>query len=516
MEQTKRKHTGIVLAALLLGILMSAMDNTIITTATATIVGDIGGLDRFVWVSSAYMISEMAGMPIFGKLSDMYGRKRFFLFGIIVFIIGSVLCGTAQTMDQLILYRIIQGISGGALIPIAFTIMYDLVPLEERGKLGGMFGAVFGLASILGPLLGAFITEYLNWHWIFFINLPLGIAALAGVAFFYHEAAVVSKQRIDWAGAISLVSSVVSLMLALELGGKTYAWGSAIVLSLFALSVISLLIFIIAELRAAEPIISFRMFTNRLYATSNAIATFGGAAFITASVFIPIYIQGVQYGTAVNSGLVLLPMMLSTVVSSTIGGFLMNKFSYRSIMIPATVIFAAGFYLLSTITPGSGQLFVTISLVIAGLGIGFSFPVLGNASIHPFPANQRGTASSTLTFMRSLGMAVGVTIFGIIQNHLFVKHIPTDVSTGSVGEEAVASQLLSGDAHILLEASSREQIPQGMLQAISGALSSSVALTFAWALVPAALTIVFSLAMSKEKLLAQPSAKTGASVTSVS
>lgn len=198
----QRKNVGIVVAGLLLGILMASMDNTIVATAMGTIVGELGGLDKFVWVTSAYMVAEMAGMPIFGKLSDMYGRKKFFIFGILMFMLGSILCGTADSIVQLSIYRAVQGIGGGALVPIAFTIMFDAVPAESRGKLGGLFGAVFGLSSIFGPLLGAYITDYIKWEWIFYINLPLGLIAFVMIAFFYKESVQHSKQRIDWAARL--------------------------------------------------------------------------------------------------------------------------------------------------------------------------------------------------------------------------------------------------------------------------------------------------------------------------
>ncbi|MBP1965621.1 MDR family MFS transporter [Paenibacillus aceris] len=508
MSLQKKNNLGIVFAGLLLGILMASMDNTIVTTAMGTIIGDLGGLDKFVWVSSAYLISEMAGMPIFGKLSDMYGRKIFFIFGILVFMLGSILCGTAQTMIQLSIYRAIQGISGGAIIPIAFTIMYDVVPSNSRGKLGGLFGAVFGIASIFGPLLGAFITDHINWHWVFYINLPIGFLALIFVAFFYKESHEHSKQKIDWLGAFTLVGAIVCLMFALELGGRQLAWNSALIISLFGGFALMTVLFLIAEVRAAEPIISFDMFRKRLYAMSNATAIFGGAAFVITSVYTPIFIQGVLGGSATNSGLVLLPMMLGTVVTATIGGFLMQKFSYRAIMIPASVMFAVGIYLLTTLSSSSSQLIVTMYMIIVGLGIGFSFSVLGNASIHSFDANQRGSASSTLTFLRSLGMTIGITIFGIIQSHTFMNKLASDAH--------VKDQLPQGMANnSLLDPAMRVQIPSSILDKITEALSSSIVLTFGWALVPAILALLTATAMSNEKLETDPDSKSKAEASAI-
>jgi EmrB/QacA subfamily drug resistance transporter len=507
MLQQKNNKLGIVIAGLLLGILMASMDNTIVTTAMGTIVGDLGGLDKFVWVSSAYMIAEMAGMPIFGKLSDMYGRKKFFVFGIFVFMLGSILCGTAESMIQLSIYRAIQGISGGAIIPIAFTIMYDVVSAENRGKLGGLFGAVFGIASIFGPLLGAFITDHINWHWVFYINLPIGLLALIFVAFFYKESHEHSKQKIDYWGALTLVGAIVCLMFGLELSGRPLTVNSGLIISLYGGFGVMTVLFLIAEARAAEPIIPFAMFRKRLYAMSNATAIFGGAAFVITSVYTPIFIQGVLGGSATNSGLVLLPMMLGTVVTATIGGFLMNKFSYRAIMIPASMLFAVGIYLLTTLSSGSSQLIVTMYMIIVGLGIGFSFSVLGNASIHFIDANQRGAASSTLTFLRSLGMTVGITIFGIIQSHAFMKKLASDANF----KDQLPQGMALNDPHALLDPAIRMNIPASVLDVITQALSSSIVLTFGWALVPAMLTVLSAIAMSKEKLEADPEVNTKAS-----
>jgi EmrB/QacA subfamily drug resistance transporter len=443
------------------------------------------------------MIAEMAGMPIFGKLSDMYGRKRFFIFGLIVFMLGSILCGTASSIVQLSIYRAIQGIGGGALVPIAFTIMFDAVPPETRGKLGGLFGAVFGMSSIFGPLLGAYITDHINWQWVFWINLPLGVLAFVFIAGYYKESHEHSRQKIDWWGALTLVGAIVCLMFALELGGKQYAWSSAPILGLFVGFAALALLFLLAETRAAEPIISFRMFANRLYATSNGIAIFGGAAFITASVYIPIFIQGVLGGSATNSGLVLLPMMVSSVVTATIGGFAMNKLSYRAIMIPASVILVAGSAALSLLSPDTSRLKITMFMILVGLGIGASFSVLSNAAIHSFDVRQRGSASATLNFLRSLGMTIGITVFGIVQNHVFTGKMAQSMGGGASG---LPGGLQSSDPHALLDPAQRAQIPGAVLERITDGLSSSIVHTFAWAVLPAVIALVFAVAMSKEKL----------------
>ena len=494
----KGNNMGVIVAGLLLAILMASMDNTIVATAIGTIVGELGGFDKLMWVTSAYLVAEMAGMPIFGKLSDMYGRKRFFIFGIIVFMGGSALCGTADTIVQLSIYRAIQGIGGGALVPIAFTIMFDVVPADKRGKLGGLFGAVFGLSSIFGPLLGAYITDYIDWPWIFYINLPLGLIAFVMIAFFYKESVEHSKQKIDYLGAFTLVAAIVCLMFALELGGKQYAWDSSMIIGLFAAFAVLVVAFIFIERSAQEPIITFGMFKNRLYATSNIMAMFSGAAFITASIYIPIFIQGVLGGSATNSGLVLLPMMVGSVVTAAGGGSMLMKYNYRSIMIPTLALLVVGIALLLTLSPNSTRFMVTIYMILIGLGIGASFSVLSNAAIHGFSARQRGSASSTLNFLRSLGMALGITVFGIIQSHTFANKLA--LAFGGTGGGQMPEGVDLSDPRKILTPETREKIPAEVLDKITVALSSSIVHTFAWAIIPSVLALLAAFAMSKEKL----------------
>lgn len=530
MNQTSRNNTGLVVAGLLLGMLMASMDQTIVSTAMGTIVGELGGLDKFVWVTSAYMVAEMAGMPIFGKLSDMYGRKRFFVFGLIVFMIGSALCGIAQSIEQLAIYRAIQGLGGGAMIPVAFTIMFDAVPAEKRGKLGGLFGAVFGLSSIFGPLLGAYITDYIHWNWIFYINLPLGLLALVFVSAFYNESTKHSRQEIDWGGAATLVGAVICLIFALELGGKTiggttYAWDSALILGLFGGFALLAVLFVMFELRAKEPIITFRMFRSQVYASSNLIGIFAGAAFVTASMYIPIFISGVMGGKATNSGLVLLPMMVGSVVTATLGGFLMTKFKYRTLMIPTLALLVIGLGLLTTISGGTNIWILRLFMVLVGLGIGASFSVLSNAGMFSVPVQDRGAASSTLNFLRALGMALGITIFGIIQSHLFSNKLAKALGAGggaepgaaagadAAGAGGTAGGAVAGaadgaglpgftlhDPRELMDPALRAKIPPDLLEKITGELSSSIVQTFAWALIPAALALICAFFMGNGKM----------------
>ena len=492
-----RNALGIIFGGLLLAILMASMDNTIVATAMGTIVGEMGGLDKFVWVTTAYMVAEMACMPIFGKLSDMYGRKRFFIFGIIVFMLGSALCGMAQSIVELSLYRAVQGVGAGAMVSIAFTIMFDVVSPKDRGKMMGAFGAVFGLSSVLGPLLGGYITDHIEWSWIFYINLPLGFVSLLLIAVFYKESAKHSKQKIDWAGAALLVGAVVCCIFGLELGGKTYAWDSPQIIGLFAGFVALALLLIVVERKAAEPIISFRLFRSRLYTTSNLVAMLSGAAYMTAAIFIPIYVQGVLGGSASNSGITLLPMMIGSVVTATLGGMLMTKLQYRTIMIGTLALLLTGLVLLSQVTVESSRLLITVIMILIGLGIGASFSVLGSAVLHSFPVAQRGAASATLNFNRSLGMALGITIFGIVQSHSLTAKLTQSFGNGNA---ALPKDLNLSDPHSFLLPAFRQSIDPQLLDTITQKLSNSIVTTFAWSLIPAVLALLAAFLMTKDKM----------------
>jgi EmrB/QacA subfamily drug resistance transporter len=495
MINQQQSRLGFVVAGLLLGILMASMDNTIVATAMGTIVASLGGFDKFIWVTSAYMVAEMAGMPIFGKLSDMYGRKRFFILGLVLFLGGSILCGTATSIVQLSLYRAVQGVGGGALMPIAFTIVFDVFPVEKRGKMSGLFGAVFGLSSIFGPLLGAYITDYIHWRWVFYINLPIGLAALLFIALYYKESPVHEKQRIDWAGAVTLVGAVVSLMFALELGGNKYAWSSGPILGLFASFAVLFVTFLWIETKAKDPIVSFGMFRNRLFGASTLIGLWYGIAFIVATVYIPIFVQAVMGGTATNSGLILLPMMLGVVVSSQTGAALAAKLGYRNVMFLFAMIFITGIALLGTLTSGSSRLAVTVYMIIVGLGTGASFSVLSMSAMHRLDRTQRGSANSTIAFVRELGMALGITIYGIIQRNDFTKRM-ADV----LGGAGHAPSGYSTDPRALLSKEARAHIPPQVLDQLTALLSGSIAKTFLWALIPAALVLVFVFMLTNDKL----------------
>jgi EmrB/QacA subfamily drug resistance transporter len=484
----EHSNLKLVVTGLLLAILMSAMDNTIVATAMGTIVSDLGGFDKFIWVTSAYMVAVMAGMPIFGKLSDMYGRKRFFIFGLVVFLIGSALCGIAQSIVQLSIFRAIQGIGGGALMPIAFTIVFDIFPPEKRGKMTGLLGAVFGASSVLGPLLGAYITDYFSWHWIFYVNVPIGIISFILITRYYQESLEHSKQKIDWIGAITLVISVVSLMFALELGGKEYAWDSVPIVSLFSSFAIFFVAFFIAELKASEPILPLWLFKRRLFATSQILSFLYGGTFIILTVFIPIFVQAVYGGSAKNAGLILTPMMLGSVAGSSVGGIFLTKTSYRNLMFVSIVSYIVGMFFLGTMTIDTTQAMLTIYMILVGFGVGFSFSLLPTASMHNLEPQYRGSANSTNSFLRSFGMTLGITIFGTLQTNMFTDKLK-ETFKGMQGTDS-QSGMFEMDPRQIFQADERAKIPEFILDKIILAMSNSITHMFLLALIPIALATI--------------------------
>ncbi len=409
-----------ILIGVMLGMLLASLDQTIVGTALPRIVADLGGLEHYAWVVTAYLLASTVTVPIYGKLSDIYGRRLFFIGGMVVFLAGSALAGTSQDMTQLIIYRGIQGLGAGGMMPIALAIIGDIFSPAERGKWQGLFVAVFGLSSIVGPTLGGWITDNWGWRWVFYVNMPVGIIAIVTAGFVLPKLISKRKHIIDYLGAITIVAGTVPLLLAFSWAGTQYAWGSWQIISLFAFSVVMLTIFVLIEMRAFEPIISPRLFKNSIFLVS-VIATFlVSAGMFGAILYLPLFVQGVLGNSATNSGVVLTPMMIGFMVSSIAGGqFLSRTGRYKILAMCGFIVAAAGMFLLSRMVTTTGEGEVVRNMIITGLGIGVMMSLFTIVVQNAFPYRQLGEVTASLTFFRSIGSTIGVAVMGTIMTNAF-------------------------------------------------------------------------------------------------
>jgi EmrB/QacA subfamily drug resistance transporter len=415
--QTRFSHRQILLiySGLMLGILLAALDQTIVATALPTIVGELGGIDHLSWVVTAYLLSSTASVPLYGKVSDLYGRRVVFQFAIVTFLVGSALAGAAQNMAWLVVARGIQGIGGGGLMAMAMTIIGDVVSPRERGRYQGYIGSVFAFASIVGPLVGGFFVDNLTWRWIFYINLPLGAVALVVTMAVLRLPFRRQPHRIDLLGAALLVASVVSLLLVAVWGGSTYPWGSPAILGLGAAGVVLAALFLVQEGRAEEPIIPLRLFRIRTVALSAGIMFLVGATLFGAVVFLPLYLQAVLGASATDSGLLLLPLMMGVVTTSIASGRIISRTGrYRWWPVVGMATCTAGMYLLSGLEPGSSDVYASVSMAVLGLGIGMVMQVLVLATQNAVEQRDLGAATSAANFFRSIGGTFGTAILGAV------------------------------------------------------------------------------------------------------
>lgn len=408
----------ILLVGLLLGIFFSSLDQTIVGTAMPRIIGDLGGLSIMAWVTTAYLLSSTTVVPIAGKMSDLFGRRIMYVGGLVLFMIGSMLCGTSQNMTQLIFYRGLQGIGGGILMPMAMTIIGDIFPPEKRGKWQGVISAVFGLSSIVGPSIGGWFVDNATWKWVFYINLPVGL--LAAITVFIglsSEKRVEEKVIIDYAGALTLVISIVSLLLGLSLGGKDYPWTSWQIIGLFALFIIFCIVFIFIELKAEDPILNIHLFENKVFVGANIVGFLMGLGMFGAMMFLPLFMQGIIGISATKSGNSMIPMMLGMMVTSVAGGQLVTKVKFRTLFILGIALMGVSLYLLSTMNVDTTRFTVSLYIIILGLGLGLIMPTITLAVQSTFSIEQRAVATSATQFFRSIGSTLGVTILGVVLNN---------------------------------------------------------------------------------------------------
>jgi EmrB/QacA subfamily drug resistance transporter len=490
----RSKEVMVVLPGLMLAMMLAMLDNMIVGTAMPRIVAELNGLEYFTWVTTAYVLGTTVSTPIWGKLGDLYGRKNIFLGSIVLFLLGSALCGmagsalfggTADGMTELIAFRALQGLGAGGLMVNVMAIIGDLVPPRERGQYQGIMAAMMSLAMIAGPLVGGFITDHLNWRWAFYVNLPLGGVALLWLIAKLHLPKKRTEHRIDWFGAAVLTVGITALVLITSWGGQAhgYAWGSWQIIGLAVLAVVALALFIPIERRAAEPIMPLHVFKNRNFSLVSIVGFLLGFAMFGAISFMPLFQQTVQGASATNSGLLLLPMMgAMMVVSLFVGRAITKTGKYKVYPVIGGVVMAVGMWLLSLQDVNTTTLQTGIFIAVLGLGMGFLMQTTMLIAQNSVEQRDLGVASSASTFFRSIGGSFGISLFGaIFNNHL------TASLTEKIGPQAAAAVTASGgQMNTAALGQLPPQIKAGFLESLAGSISS----VFGWAVLFAVLVPV--------------------------
>jgi EmrB/QacA subfamily drug resistance transporter len=428
-ETLGRRRIGFVIAAVMLGMLLAALDQTVVGTAMPRIVASLNGLQHYAWVATGYLLASTASMPIWGKLSDAYGRKRFFILGMALFVTGSVLCGQSHSMTELIMFRAFQGLGAGAMMPISQAIIGDIFPPATRARWTGVLMSVWGFATIIGPLLGGWITDSsLGWRWTFYVNVPVGIIALTFAAFALPGHVSLRKHAIDYLGSTLLVAAAVPLLLGLSWGGNTYPWMSWQIVGMFGFSLAMWVSFAVREMQAAEPVINPRLFQNSIFTVSAAAAALQSAAMFGAIMFLPLFVQGVLGKSATNSGIILMPMMLGAIATSIGAGQILAKTGrYKVIVIIGFILAAIGAWLLSRMGVGTTWPTVTRNMVVMGLGLGVAMSSFTVIVQNQYPSHRLGEVTAGLQFFRSIGSTVGLAVFGTILNNQFAASMKANL-----------------------------------------------------------------------------------------
>ncbi|WP_405531623.1 MFS transporter [Streptomyces avidinii] len=497
-EHTSREVL-VSIGALLLGLLIAALDQTIVSTALPTIVSDLGGMAHLSWVVTAYMLAATAATPLWGKLGDQYGRKRLFQYAIVLFLLGSALCGLAQDMPQLIGFRALQGLGGGGLIVLSMAIVGDIVPPRERGKYQGLFGGVFGATSVLGPLLGGLFVDNLSWRWVFYINLPIGLVALVVIAAVLHIPKRSSKHTIDYLGTFLIACVATCLVLVASLGG-TWGWGSARIIGVAVLGAVLLAVFLLVERKATEPVLPLGLFRIRTFTLCSVISFIVGFAMFGAMVYLPTFLQIVQGVSPTMSGVHMLPMVIGMLISSTASGQIVSRTGrWKVFPIAGTGVTAIGLLLLHQLHRTSSTWEMSIYFFVFGAGLGLVMQVLVLVVQNAVSYADLGVATSGATFFRSIGASFGVAIFGTV----FTNQLDDKLATALAGVT-----LPAGASIAQLEADPRaiSALPDGLQPQVLDAYATAITDVFLYAVPIVLVAFVVAWFLKEDKLRASVTA----------
>jgi EmrB/QacA subfamily drug resistance transporter len=500
MAQSQLSHRQIlvIMSGLMMGIFLASLDQTIVSTALPTIVGDFHRSDLLSWVITSYLLASTASTPLWGKAGDLYGRKRVFQLAIVVFLVGSALCGASQNMYELIAFRGLQGIGGGGLISLVFAIIGDVISPRERGRYQGYFGAVFGISSVIGPLAGGFAVDSLSWRYIFYINLPLGIAALAVTNRVLRLPMRKREVKIDWWGALLLVAGVSSILLATQSGGTDYPWNSIQIVGLFALGGLLLVGFVLRERIAPEPILPLELFRIQIFTVANIVSFVSGIAMFGALAFLPQYLQLVHGVSATMSGLLLLPLLAGLLVMSIGSGqYISRTGNYRWFPLAGTILVTVGLFLLTHLGAHTSLVTVGLDILIFGAGLGLFIQVLTLVVQNAVPMHQMGVATSSVTFFRSMGGAIGTSALGAVLTARLAYELRHFLPTASPADgKNTVTQLIQSPATLDKLKTSNPALHEGIIQAYAHAIDR----VFLVALPISILSVIAALFIRQERL----------------
>ncbi len=497
LEMTAKRRWAVTIGVMT-GMFIAALEATVVGTAMPTVIAALGGLNHYSWVFSAYLITSTVTVPVWGKLSDLYGRRILYQIGIAIFLIGSVLSGFSTSMTQLIIFRAIQGFGAGALVPLGMTIIGDIFTLKERARMQAYFSGVWGLSSVIGPIIGGFITDQLSWHWVFFINLPVGLAAALIMQIALKEPKHTARRAIDYAGAGLLMASITLIMLALVEGGTTFAtFFAPRNLTFIVGAVVLLALFAIVERRADDPIIPFHLFKNRTVSVAVGAGFLAGVAMFGAISFVPLFAQGALGSTATEAGSLLTPLMVSWVIMSVVGGRLLLKLGYRSVTIAGFILLTTGFVFLSMFERETARFWLYADLILIGAGLGLTMLTLLIAVQQAVNKSELGVATSLNQFSRSIGGAFGVAVMGAVLSAGLVTNLNSAVKDGSGAISQSQAEAFAANPNALIDAKAQAELPSGALDVLRDAMAVSTHKVFWVGAVLSALSLLVVLLLPR-------------------